>query len=217
MAVPYTLPVLLSTVKAAYGASSTLSNLRPGVGAPTNTVAAGGWLSGTPTLLAYRGAANLNVSAANCAQMSAFDEAFGGGSAAAGVTLEIRANGQLYIESTYGFNNGNLYAEFGDNPNRWLYRTGYNSDADVTEHVEVRFTKRSGVSTSWGITNNTWFPCSTTRTVQVFASRSGGGSDSDSIRGWLAFRKAGDTSNTLLGNTFIDLDCTAISYTGVEP
>ncbi len=217
MAVPYSTPVLLSTVKAAFGASSTLSNLRPGVGAPTNTVAAGGWLSGTPTLLQYRGAANCNVSAANGAQMSSSDVAYGGGSAGASVTLYIRANGQMYIDYYGSDTTSNTYAEFGDNPNRWLYRTGYDSDVDVTEHIEVRFTKRSGSSTSWGMTNNTWFPCSTSRSIEVYASAAGGGSDSDSLRGWLAFRKAGDTSNTLIGNTFIDLYATASSFTGVEP
>lgn len=218
MGVPYTLPVLLSQVKTSFGPSSTLYGLRPGVGANTNTVAAGGWLTGAPSLLSYRGAANLNVSAANCATISADDIQYGSGSSSSSIEIIIRSNGQMFITRT-GNNGGSAsFAQVGDNPNRWIYRGGIDADVDVTEHVDVRFTKRGGTETSWGLSNDTWFACSTTRTISVFASRSGGGGgDSATLRGWLAFRKSGDASNTLIGNTFVDLAAGAYSDPGVPP
>lgn len=228
-----TLPLKLSDVKSGYGVAGTRT-LREFIAggslvANTNTAAVNGWVptSGTIELTDLSGATNLNVTfAGSNTEFSVSTQTVGYGSVSGSSqsVINVCANGKIYYESS-----GNGFAAEVDetftpntksNPdyevlNSWLNRQAGDCSSSVGGLYEVLFVKTGGTSLSSFTNNNTWVRLNTNRSQSVFASVSGAGSSTTSIRGRMKFRRY-DTQ-VELANVYIELSASVVVYSGPAP
>lgn len=212
-------PITIGNLKTGYGqtGTKTLRNFLPGAGiVNTNTATIGGFLptSGTINLLDFRGATDLNVTFAGSNtgfivnSQDVREYRTSGVDAYAISTVTVSNNGRLQLSA-----DGNQEASTTAGgvvgvytttvPNSWLQQQAGTCSTSITGLYEVKFQKTGGDSIF--TSNNTWLACSTSRTqIATALSYAGSGvADSSSIKGRIAFRKVGTT--TELANVYIEL------------